>query len=217
MNALRFRGWRLLALSLLLAFMGCTRRPAEPAIKAGMYQGTESDLKRLWTDILVACQKDQRTRVHDLMASFLLTPEELAGLFGPARAQELLPRYRAMLGSIANAGAVELVAHVYEKKYDDIAVRRIDTLPAAEQTEPDRNVLQSLLTSQPIYTVRVKRKTEDRGLRYDFFIYINGYWRSGNLIGKYLPAAPPPNAAPAPGASAPDAAPAPASAASSQP
>ena len=50
----------------------------------------------------------------------------------------------------------------------------------------------------PIYTVRIKKKTEASGLRYDFFVYRNGFWRSGNQLGKYL--GPPP---PLPGAQSP--------------
>jgi hypothetical protein len=34
--------------------------------------------------------------------------------------------------------------------------------------------------------VRVKRKSEAKGLRYDFFVYQNGFWRTGNLLGKFL-------------------------------
>jgi len=201
-----------LFLLLLLPLSACRPKPPEPLVKPGMYQGTQEDLHRLWTDILTACQKDDRNRVHDLMASFVMTRDELTALFGPEKAQAVWPRYQAMLVSLVNAGAVELVAHVYEKKYDDVAVNRVDTQPAAELADTDRNVQQALLAAgdkpRPIYTVRVKKKTETRGLRYDFFVYLNGYWRSGNLLGKYLPAAAPPSPAP-PDASAPSPAPPP--------
>jgi hypothetical protein len=191
----------LLLLPPLLPLSGCRpQKSVEPLVKAGAYQSSPEELRRLWSDVLIACQRDERQRVHDLMASFVMTRPELETLLGPAQAQALWPRYLAMLGSLANAGAVELVAHVYEKKYDDIAVNRVDDLPAAEQVDSDRNVAQALAkagATRPFYTVRVKRKTETRGLRYDFFVYINGYWRSGNLIGKFLPAVSTPAAAPA--------------------
>lgn len=190
---------RLVLLLLLLPLFGCTpKKTVEPLVKAGTYQDSPEELKRLWSDILLACQKDDRPRVHDLMASFVMTKEEWTSLVGPVHGPALWQRYLAMLGSVVNAGAVELVAHVYEKKYDDIAVVRIDTQPAEGKVDTDRNVELAMLKAgagpRPFYTVRVKRKTETRGLRYDFFIYINGYWRSGNLIGKFLPAAPNPAA-----------------------
>jgi hypothetical protein len=198
----------------LLPLAGCPKPVVEPAVKPGAYQNSPEELKRLWGDILYACQKDDRGRVHDLMASFIMTPAELESLLGKEQSKTLGPRYLAMLGSLVNAGAVELVAHIYEKKYDDIAVNRIDTLPDAEKTDTDRNValaLQKTGAAQPFYTVRVKRRTETRGLRYDFFVYLNGYWRSGNLLGKFLPPAPPlAPAAPPPdaGVQAPDLSPA---------
>ena len=146
-----------------------------------------------------------------------MTQAELAGLIGPQKAGELWPRYQAMMGSLCNAGAVELVAHVYEKKYDDVSVTRIDPPPPEagspparptapseaakliDLTEPvdtDRAVQKALVRPMPFYTVRIKKKTEAKGLRYDFFVYQNGFWRSGNLLGKFL--APPP---PLPGSS----------------
>lgn len=192
---------RLVLLLLLLPLFACTpKNTVEPLVKAGTYQDSPEELKRLWSDILLACQKDDRPRVHELMASFVMTKEEWTSLVGPVQGPALWQRYLMMLGSVVNAGAVELVAHIYEKKYDDIAVNRIDTQPAADKVDTDRNVELAMLKAgsgpRPFYTVRVKRKTETRGLRYDFFVYINGYWRSGNLIGKFLPAAPNPVAPP---------------------
>ena len=86
--------------------------------------------------------------------------EELAGLIGPERATALWPRYQALAGSMANIGAVELVATVYEKKYDDVVVTRVDQLPPAQQDPGDRDTLSAMVHKLPLYTVRVKRKTE---------------------------------------------------------
>lgn len=158
-----------------------------------MYGHGPEELDRLWHDVLAACKADDRVRVHELMRSFIMTQGELTSVVGPEQSGKLWARYQAMLGSLVNAGAVELVAHVFEKKYDDIAVTRIDQLPPAEQTDTDRAVLAAMSSKLPMYTVRVKRKTEAKGLRYDFFVYLNGYWRSGNLLGKFLPPQPLPS------------------------
>lgn len=203
-------------------FPGC-RQPATPLVRAGTYGDTPEELHRLWSAILAACQSDDRGRVHDLLASLIMTQAELAELIGPQKASELWPRYQAMMGSLCNAGAVELVAHVYEKKYDDVSVTRIDppspkaSSPPARPTAPgeaaapapaeapeqadlndltnltdtDRAVQKALLRPMPFYTVRIKKKTEAKGLRYDFFVYQNGFWRSGNLLGKFLTPPPP--------------------------
>lgn len=176
-----------------------------------MYRDTPEDLHRLWSDILGACHSDDRNRVHDLMVSLIMTQPELESLIGKQKAAELWPRYQAMMGSLCNAGAVELVAHVYEKKYDDVAVARIDTQLAAAPSgteagatsgllDTDLAVQKALVSPTPFYTVRIKKKTEAKGLRYDFFVYRNGFWRSGNLLGKFLlppPALPAPGSAPA--------------------
>ena len=131
---------------LVLWGAGCKRPPPEPLVKAGMYGGTPDELSRLWFDVLAACKADDRVRVHELMGSFVMTQPELSSLIGPTQGQALWARYQAMLGSLVNAGAVELVAHVFEKKYDDISVVRVDTLPAAAQADTDRSALLAMST-----------------------------------------------------------------------
>ena len=97
-----------------------------------------------------------------------------------------MPRYQALTGTLANIGAVELVATVYEKKYDDVVVTRVDELPADKKDPVDGAAQAALLQKVPMYTVRIKRKTEPSGLRYNFFFYRDGRWRTGNQLGKYL-------------------------------
>jgi hypothetical protein len=109
---------------------------------------------------------------------------------------------------MCNVGGVELVAQVYEKKYDDVAVTEVawptappgsrSGAPLLPPSDTDLVVEKALVTPTPFYTVRIKKKSEPSGLRYDFFVYRNGFWRSGNLLGKYL--VPPP---PLPGAQSP--------------
>ena len=67
-----------------------------------------------------------------------------------------------------------------------MAVTRIDTVAAPGLVDTDQAIKSALVQPVPFYTVRVKRKSEAKGLRYDFFVYQNGFWRTGNLLGKFL-------------------------------
>ena len=58
---------------------GC-RQSATPLVRAGTYGDTPEELHRLWSAILAACQSDERGRVHDLLASLIMTRDELAGI-----------------------------------------------------------------------------------------------------------------------------------------
>lgn len=205
----------LLGLLLLgpLSLPGCARSKPEPVDVAppGRYGDGAAGLDAFFRDVLVAAQKDDRQRVHDLFASLMMSKAELARLFGAERAAALWARYEAVLGTMANIGAVELVASVYEKKLDDVSVVRVDQLPEAEQLPVDRAVLAAMTQRVPLYTARVKKKAETRGLRYDFFVYLDGRWRTGNLLGKHLAPEVPatmPGAAPPPAGKAGGAAPA---------
>jgi hypothetical protein len=177
------------ALSISLSMTGCPRMPGDiPVVKPGDYGDSPAELERLWRALLAASQRDDRQAVHALLSSMVLTREELAELIGPARAERMWARYQALGKQLVGPTGVELCGYVYERTYDDITVSRVDTLPPAELSEEDAAMMRSLKGPVPIYAVRVKRKQESRGLHYGFFVYRNGHWRTGYLLGKYLPA-----------------------------
>jgi hypothetical protein len=167
-----------LMLALCTTALGCkaASTPHSFDVAAGRYADGEAGLKALWSDILDAAKHDERERVHDLMASMILTDAELKSLLG-ARAEPLLPKYKAMIGTLVNVGALELCAQVYERKYD-----AIDVIP----DDKDAHVVPLLVTPHALWSVRVRRQSDTLGLRYDFFVYLDGRWRTGNQLGKAI-------------------------------
>lgn len=179
----------LLLMTVTLGWGGCedAQKPRPvPAARPplGSYPDGPAGVQRLWEDILSACRKDDRERVHELIASMALSKEQLAGLIGAEAAVEGWPSYQFQVGSMANAGAVELVAFVYDKKLDEVVVQRADALPAAEQGATDKAVLRRLKQPHPIYTVTLRRKPAQKGLRYESLIYVDGRWRTLAPLGK---------------------------------
>jgi hypothetical protein len=148
------------------------------------YPDGEAGLTALFSDVLEAARHDDRQRVHDLLASTILTDEELQSLFG-ADAARLRDRYHALMETLVNRGSVELVAQIYERKYDAIEAWRVDP-SAKEASDADRAVAHALRRPLPVYAARIKRQGDTRGLRYDFFVYLEGHWRTGNQLGAAL-------------------------------
>ncbi len=140
--------------------------PAFPDGKAG--------LEAFGRAVLDAARKDDRNRVHDLMATLILSPAELAMVVGAERASRHGGRYVGMMETIVNRGALELVGQVYEHKYDDVEV-----FP-----DEDPKTRAAILNGAVPYSLRYKKKNEDKGLRYDFFIYLGGKWKTGNKLAK---------------------------------
>lgn len=145
-------------------------------------------LHALWQDILVASQRDDREKVHLLMASMVMTNSDLTTLLGEARTRQLGPRYSAMIARVVNAGAMELVATIAEKKYDEVEVFSVD----GSASDGDRATIKALPAGTKLFGVRLKRKGQALGLRYDFFVYRNGHWMTGSQLAKYLVELPPP-------------------------
>ena len=179
-------------LCLLVVLGGCAKllgytdggpRAADPIRQ---YSDGADGLKALFSDVLEAAQKDDRQRVHDLMATTVMSDDELDGLFG-ARAAPIRSRYHKLMEVLVNRGAVELVAQVYERKYDAVEVLSVETSgPIVNSTPADRVVARALVRPVQLYAVRLRRAGEARGMRYDFFFYDQGHWRTGNQLGQYL-------------------------------
>src|SRR3954470_19563373 len=72
------------------------------------YSDGAGGLKAMFADVLEAARKDDRERVHDLLASLIMGDDEVVALFG-ARGRQLLPRYQMLMQTLVNRGAVELV------------------------------------------------------------------------------------------------------------
>jgi hypothetical protein len=58
-------------------------------------------------------------------------------------------------------------------------------------SDAERVMKRALLTPTPFYRVRVVRKGHPYAIRYDFFVYQHGFWRTGRELGKYLEPPPP--------------------------
>jgi hypothetical protein len=177
---------------ILLLLVGCAKLMGytDGGVKAKdpipQYADGADGLKALAGDVLEAAKKDDRERVHDLLASLVMGDDELTALFGPRGAQ-MVPRYHKLMETLVHRGAIELVAQVYERKYDAVEVLPIEMSGAIVNATPaDRAVGRALVSPLPIFAVRIKRASDNRGLRYDFFFYRNGHWRTGNQLGQFL-------------------------------
>jgi len=170
----------------LAASLACCREPKPhapppPPVPDKHYGDGSAGLRELWLDLVKGAQHDEREYVHQLMQTMVMTDDDLEALFGHELAAYLRPRYAPMIARMVNAGAMELVAQILERKYDDVDI--ITYSPTSTDIE-QRASIGALKTRQPIYAVRVKVTGETRGLRYDFFVYRNGRWITGNQIAK---------------------------------
>ena len=170
----------------LLATSGCLKLLTEKPLEPGSYGSTEPELLRLWQDVLEAAKRDDRDKLTELMSSMRLSQDELATLVGDDKARRFWPRYELLARPLGAPGAAELVGSIYEHHYDDVEVTRVDTLPVEKLSESEQGVRRALLKPTPFYRVRVIKKGTPYAIRYDFFVYQHGFWRTGRELGKFL-------------------------------
>ncbi len=189
-------GRRTFGLSLVLAMastLSCSKLFLEPPLEPGVYGSSEKELLRLWTDVLTAAKRDDRQRLVEMMASMKMSPEELGMLIGQDKARRFWPRYELLAKPLIGPAAAELVASIYEHHYDDVEVTRVDTLPAEKQSDTEKVIQRALVQPTPVYRVRIVRKGHPYAIRYDFFVYQHGFWKTGRELGKFLEPPPPIN------------------------
>ncbi len=177
---------RFLVVAALLC-AGCPQAPTDngrmPPPLDTTYPDGAAGLTQLWRDILTAAIKDDRERVHVLMASTIMSDDDLVAVFGAEKSKMLQPRYLPMISTLVNIGSMEMIAQISDRKYDDVEVFQYDE---AKGTEAERATLHALATPIPVYGVRIKRKGQALGSRYDLYVYRNGHWVTGNQLAKYL-------------------------------
>ena len=120
---------------------GCKQNRGPRVYVQPHYAPDADGLRAFWADVLDAAKKDDRDRVHDLdMATTLLSDADMKRLFG-AKAEPLLPRYHMLMGNLINRGSVELVANVYDHKYDTVDAFAADdpTVAAAPSSSRTRS------------------------------------------------------------------------------
>lgn len=183
--------WRNVVPVAMVMTVGCSKLLLEKPLEPGTYGSSEPELKRLWSDLLTAATRDERQRVIEMMTSMRMSQEELATLIGEDKARRFWPRYDLLTKPLSGPMPAELVASIYEHHYDDVEVTRVDTLPTESMSDAERVMKRALLTPTPFYRVRVVRKGQPYAIRYDFFVYQHGFWRTGRELGKYLEPPPP--------------------------
>ena len=164
---------RLLVALVLLA--GCKYHSKQHDFVQPHYAEGADGLRALWADILDAAKKDDRERVHDLLATTLVSDADMRRLLG-AKADPLLPRYHQLMGTLINRGAVELVANVYEHKYD-----AVDAF-----ANEDATLAAAMVEAHPLFAARVRKAAEQKGLKYEGFFMLDGKWKTLNQLGKFI-------------------------------
>jgi hypothetical protein len=163
----------------LALLAGCKQHSGPRVYVQPHYAAGADGLRALWADILDAAKKDDRDRVHDLMATTLLSDADMKRLFG-AKADALLPRYHMLMGNLINRGSVELVANVYEHKYDTVDAFAAD----------DAALATALVEPHALFAARVRKAPDERGLRYDGYFVLDGTWKTLNQLGKFIDVVP---------------------------
>ena len=163
----------LLAPALFIA--GCKHHSSQHDFVQPHYADGAEGLRAMWNDILDAAKKDDRERVHDLLATTLLSDVQMQRLFG-TRAGLLLPRYHQLMGTFINRGAIEFVANVYEHKYDSV-----DAF-----ANEDPALATAMVEQHPLFAARVRKSAETTGLKYEGFFVLDGQWKTLNRLGKFV-------------------------------
>jgi hypothetical protein len=174
---MRISTWRAVIASALLALCAATLAVAQDAA-APTYPDGADGLKQLWTDILAKANAGDADGLRGVLEKMVLTDADFAALFGEEKGKELAPRYAQDVAKLWPGEAANLVARVKDRKYDEVEVTE-DTA-SKDPSGRDRKVLMALKEGTKMYSVRIKRKGDKTGTRYDYLFFVNGGWKAGS-------------------------------------
>lgn len=180
-----FRRWLVAALLIVVVAGGVAR--ADEGGEAKTYGEGVDGLKGLWSDVLAKAQSGDEAAVRGLLEKMVMSEEDFAAVFPEDKAKEVAGRYAEKFVKAWPNEAKNLVTKVKERNYDDVEViEHVASKDGSGGDKSDKKVLSALKEGTKMYIVRVKKKGDKTGLRYDSFFFVNGNWKTGLKLLKLL-------------------------------
>ncbi len=121
------------------------------------------------------------------MESYLMTQADLDALFPPALARQLWPKYRDEIASDMRKEVESLITSRIKAGFDTVDCIRVSTVKPKETTRGDLAMMNAMTRPPKMYTMRLRSKNAELGLRFNGFVFVNGRWRSLFKAYNYLP------------------------------
>lgn len=177
---------RLFAAGLLAVAMAAFGAGARADEEKTYGEGADG-LKGLWNDVLAKATAGDEAGVSAMLEKMVMTEADFAGVFPEDKAKELAPKYTEKFSKAWPKEAKNIVAKVKERAYDEVeVVEHTASKDGSGGDKSDKKVLSTLNEGTKMYIVRIKKKGEKAGLRYDSFFYVNGAWKTGLKLTKLL-------------------------------
>lgn len=165
----------LIALTCLLALLGCAAEPEPPLPPEHPRRLLETF--EAFAQGLAADPRPEKARAF--LEGFALTKPQMIALFGPEKGQAawkgytetILPALRAEAGEV-------LVREITQEKRTEAWVEPVGPAWPSVTTRGDQAILDALAQKRPVYTARLRRPGEVLGLRLSGFVHLDGEWKA---------------------------------------
>ena len=178
-------------ISLLLSvglFVGCDAvTPPDTTSKARATPSSHYRLIDAFETMVKAVKEGDTAVILKTMESYLMTQADLDALFPPTLASQLWPKYRDVIASDMRKEAVSLVTSRIKAGFDTVDCIRVSTVKPKETTRGDLAMMNAMTRPPKMYTIRLRSKNAELGLRFNGFVYVNGRWRSLFKAYNHLP------------------------------
>lgn len=148
---------------------------------------TPDGLRQVWADVLTKAHAGDEDGVRAIIEKMIMTTEDFTAVFGEKGA-ELAGKYTDKYVKHWPNEAKNIVLKVKERDYDEVDVA--DTTdpsyaPNDPREEADLKAIRpALKEGTKMYRVKLKKKGEKAGLRYESFFYVNGSWKTGLKVAR---------------------------------
>ncbi len=146
-------------------------------------------LKALFTAVLTAAQGGDEAAVRKHLEAMKMTEADFKALFAEDRAAELLKLYSESFDTVFLAEApADICRKVKERGYDEVEAYDVAG-DVSKQRPDDKKTIAALKepAAARMFSVRLKKKGQQAGLRYDSFFFREGRWVTGLRLAMLLP------------------------------
>lgn len=169
------------------AFQGIIAVPAL-AQDAPAYENSADGLKKLMADIMAAVKADDKTKGESLLKALALpNPDKwFVETFGDETGKKLAEDYNKNVSTLADELG-KMFAQAIKKEQTEITVLKIEKADDENATGAQKDALKAMKKPVVLYTVKLIKKGEERGISLWSLAYVDNGFR---LIGKLRGLAP---------------------------
>jgi len=166
-------------------------KPPDKTAENRAKQSSPYKIVRDFKELVAAARANDRKKILRTIETYLLTAPEFDLLFGEKLGRTLWSKYRDVIAAKLRKEIVDVLISRVKAGFDQIDIIQVSTVRPKDTTRGDLAIINAMKHRPTMFSIRLRKKNEALGLRFNGFIHVKGRWRSLFKAYDFLPKEPP--------------------------